>query len=69
MADVQKWEYMADLILLDMGKGPFLDPFINSADDLLMRSLNGRGKQGWELVSVILVNADRLRAVFKRPTY
>jgi len=64
---MQRWEYEVDLISIDVGPPPYLDPFVSGPGVMLARALNSRGNSGWELVSILPVDSSGVRAVFKRP--
>jgi len=66
---MQQWEYEVDLITIDDGPPPYLDPFAGGPSDMLARALNSRGNSGWELVCILPADETHVRVVFKRPTW
>ena len=65
---MQKWEYDVGLISLDPGPPPYLNPLVGGPNEMLVTALNWWGDSGWELISVISVDATNVRAKFKRQT-
>ena len=70
--NVDKWEYMIMPIYHDMDKTKKFDSSAeetvewNSGVSLQEWAMNRFGKKGWELVSVLALEGDDFKCIFKR---
>ena len=63
---MQKWDYAVETISLKPGVARGLDLFTADEDVILSFALSSWGEKGWELVSILLMDSDHVRAIFKK---
>ena len=64
---MQKWDYGVHTISLEPCVPKGQDLFTSREDLILSCALDEWGEKGWELISILLVDATHVRAIFKRP--